>query len=146
VDRATSPARQRFPSRFDGEFRGDEGARPARRLDDDDRAAKTRDNPVAAGKVASPRFPTERHFADCRALFDDLFKEGFMFGRVNIPQTACKDRDRSTLDRRLMRPCVDPAREPGDRHLDNLIDAYDEGGIPNRLAVTFDHASRSILV
>jgi len=103
-----------FPSRFDGEFRGDEGARPARRLDDDDRPAKTRDNPVAAGKVASPRFPTERHFADCRALFDDLFKEGFMFGRVNIPQTACKDRDRSTLDRCLMRPCVDPAREAGD--------------------------------
>ncbi|TPV98998.1 MAG: hypothetical protein USCAAHI_01549 [Beijerinckiaceae bacterium] len=95
-------------------MRGDEGARPARRLDDDDRPAKTRDNPVAAGKVASPRFPTERHFADYRALFDDLFKESFMFGRVNIPQTACKDRDRSTLDRCLMRPCVDPAREAGD--------------------------------
>ena len=60
-----------FPSRFGCEFRGDQRAGPARRLDDDNRPAKARDNPVAAGEVAPPRFPAERHFADRHALFKD---------------------------------------------------------------------------
>jgi hypothetical protein len=37
-----------------------------------------------------------------------------MFGRIDIPQTAREDRDRPGLDRRLMCPRVDPAREAGD--------------------------------
>ena len=104
-----------LPPFFGGEFRGDERAGPARRFDDDDRPAKTRDNPVAAGKVASPRFPAERHFADRCALFEEPLKQGFMFGGIDIPQTAREDRDRPGLDRRLMRPRVDPAREAGAR-------------------------------
>jgi len=103
-----------FAALIGSEFRGDEGAGPARRLDDDDRPAKTRDNPVAARKITPPRLPAERHFADRSALFEELFKQGFMFGWVDIPQTARKDRDRPGLDRRLMRPRVDPAREAGD--------------------------------
>src|ERR1700730_12489203 len=37
-----------------------------------------------------------------------------MFGWIDIPQTAREDRDRPGLDRRLMRPRVDPTREAGD--------------------------------
>jgi hypothetical protein len=106
-----------LPPFLGGEFRGDERAGPARRFDDDDRPAKTRDNPVAAGKVASPRFPAERHFADRGALFEEPLKQGFMFGGIDIPQTAGEDRDRPGLDRRLMRPRVDPAREAGDNDM-----------------------------
>jgi hypothetical protein len=90
-----------LPPFFGGEFRGDERAGPARRLDDDDRPAKTRDNPVAAGKVASPRFPAERHFADRRALFEEPLKQGFMFGRIDIPKppaTTAIVRSRSPPD------------------------------------------------
>src|SRR6202030_4823425 len=81
---------------------------------DDDRPAKTRDNTVAARKITPPRLPAERHFADCSASFEEPLKQGFMFSWVDIPQTAREDRDRPGLDRRLMRPRVDPAREAGD--------------------------------
>jgi hypothetical protein len=47
-------------------------------------------------------------------LFEKPLKQGFMFGWVDIPQTTREDRDRPGLDRRLMRPRVDPAREAGD--------------------------------
>jgi hypothetical protein len=103
-----------FPSRFGSESRGDERARPARRLDDDNRSAKASDDAVTAGKVASTRLPSERHFADRRALFDDEFKQGFMFGRVNFSQTTRKDGDCAGFCRCLMRLGIDPAREAGD--------------------------------
>jgi hypothetical protein len=99
-----------FPPFLSGEFRGDEGAGPASRLDDDDRPAKARDDPVAARKIAPSRFPAERHFADRCALFEQPLKQGFMFGWIDISQTACEDGDRPGLDRRLMCPRVDPGR------------------------------------
>jgi hypothetical protein len=96
------------------ESRGDERARPARRLDDDNLPAKASDDAVTAGKVASPRLPSERHFADRRALFDDEFKQGFMFLRINFSQTTRKDGDCAGFDRCLMRLGIDPACEARD--------------------------------
>src|ERR1019366_3934976 len=66
---------------------------------------------------AAPRLPAERHFADRRAMFEEPFKQGFMFGWIDIAQTAREDRDRSGFDRRLMGPRVDPAREAGNDHM-----------------------------
>ena len=103
-----------FASCLRCESRGDERTGPACRLDDDNRPAKARDNPVAAGEVASPRLPGERHFADRRAVFKDEFKQGFMFGGVDFSQTARQDRDGSGLSRRLMRLRVDSPCEAGD--------------------------------
>lgn len=103
-----------FPSCFGSKSRGDERARPARRLDDDDRPAKASNDAVTAGKVASPRLPSERHFADRRAMFDDEFKQGFVFGRVNFSQTTRQNSDCAGFGRCLMRLGIDPAREAGD--------------------------------
>ena len=61
-----------------------------------------------------------------------------MFGWIDIPQTAREDRDRHGLDRRLMRPRVDPTREAGDDDMPGAGNAARElrcEGEPDRRGV-----------
>jgi hypothetical protein len=59
---------------FAGEARGDQRARPARRLDDDDAERQTGDQAVAPWEVARARLPGERHFRHGGALGDERLR------------------------------------------------------------------------
>jgi hypothetical protein len=54
-------------------------------------------------------------------LFEDEFKQGFMFGGIDFSQAARKDRDCPGFDRCLMRLGVDPAREAGDDDMPYIL-------------------------
>ena len=97
-----------------GPTRRDERAGPPRRLDHDEAEGDAGDQPVAAGKVARPRLPAERHLADRQPLAArDAIVERRVLRRVGPVEAAGHGRDRAGGKRRLVRGGIDAAGETG---------------------------------
>jgi hypothetical protein len=105
------------------EFRGDERAGPARRLHHHDGAGETRDDPVSPGEIAPARLPAERHFADRGAMLEDKLQQILVDRWIDPPKPPGEDRDGARLDRGLMRPRVDAARQSRDDYMAAAPDA-----------------------
>lgn len=84
-----------------------------RRFHHDDGEGRTRDQPVAAGKVARARDVTKRHFGNGAAAGgDELGEQLVMLRRIDAVMAAGEHRDRAACDARAMRRLVDAARQP----------------------------------
>jgi hypothetical protein len=64
--------------------RGDERARPLRRLHDQHAGREARNQSIALGKIACARLPAERHLGNERALREDGFREADMLGWIDM--------------------------------------------------------------
>ena len=86
--------RENLAALFERHPRRDQRAGAPRRLDHDDAQRQPGDQPVAAGKIARPRLPADRHFGDERACRQDRFGEPDMLGRIDAVVAAGQHRDR----------------------------------------------------
>ena len=99
---------------FEGEPRGDQRARPRRRLDDYDTERHPGNDPVATGKMAGLRFRSERQFGDDHPSARQGVVEPPVLLGVDDVDTAGDDGDATRLESAQMRRGVNPPSEPRD--------------------------------
>ena len=105
---------EHFAALLERQPRRDQRARAFRRLDHDDAERKPGDQAIAAGKIARPRLPAERHFGDREAGRQDGLQEVAVLGRIDPILAAGEHGDGAGRQAGAVRGRIDAAGEPGD--------------------------------
>ena len=103
--------RKHFAALFAGKPRGDQRAGAARRFHDHHADRQSRDQPVAARKVARARFPGERHFRNASAFGEDRFQQIAVLGRIDAVMAAGQHRDGAGRKTGAVGGGIDAARQ-----------------------------------
>lgn len=111
IERAAGDGKDRS-SLLAGEAGRDQRARALGRLDHDDAERDPRDQPIAAGKILSPRSEAGRPLADEKAALADRPLQVIILGRIDDVDAAGEHGDGAMLERRKMRRRIDAAGEP----------------------------------
>jgi hypothetical protein len=100
-----------FAALFKRKPRGNQRTGTLGRFDNDNAKGQTRDQPIAARKVACPRLPAERHFSQSQPGAQDVIEEVGVLRRVNSILAAGENGDGPGHNAGAVRSGIDAARK-----------------------------------
>src|SRR6056297_1661258 len=107
---------EQFPPLFQGKLPGYQGATARTGFDNQNPFAESADDPVATGKMPGQRGRSGGIFTDDGILRQNVFKQLFVFLRIDAVNTTAEDGDRRAVDFEgtAMGCAVDTARQTAD--------------------------------